>query len=322
MGVAEEGVLGGGGAAVGQGEHVVAGQQLGQPVGGDVAGQHGHPVAQVGLGGQLPHGGPAGPPQLAGDGERDAGHLAQGPQQHVDALVLADHAQGEQPRRPVVRRALGGRPARQVRREVGDRDPCGTEVGGQGGLLGAVHQDRVDASHQRVHQLPVAGTALVRQHVVGDHDRPRTGAGGAQQRQVRRDDRRDDVHDDHRVEAAQPASGAHPRVGPGPGQRPDGAREGRHVRRAAGHRLLARVQPGRVEVAPRHQRHVVAGLGQVVRQGGRVRRDAALVGVGGADHRHLQRRGPGVAGRGGHRRVRHRLGSGPPGRPAGPGSRS
>ena len=176
----------------------------------------------------------------------------------------------------------------------------GAELVGEPGLRVAVHENGVHAFEELLHQLAVAEVGLVRQHVVGDHHRARAGAaraalgraatdaGGAQQREVGGHDGGDDVDDDDDVEAAQPPPGAHPGVGTGPAQRADGARERLDVGRAPGHGLLTRVELRGVEVRPRHQRDVVAGLGQLVGQARRVGGDPALVGVGGADDRDLE----------------------------------
>ena len=88
----------------------------------------------------------------------------------------------------------------------------------------------------------------------------------------------DDVDDDDDVDVTQPAAGAHPRVGAGPREDAQGPREGLDVGAAAGNGLLPRVERRRVEVAPRHERHLVPGLGELVREGRRVGGDAALVG--------------------------------------------
>ena len=233
------------------------------------------------------------PPQLAGDGQAEAGHLAQG----VAAAGRRPCSRARCPgraaaagRRGRARSAAAAPPGRCGGRSATEHVPR-AELGGEAGLLVGVHQRRrrpgaaAPAISCRSPGWLSCGSTL---WAMSDGARAgpstrRARRRGAQQRQVRRDDGRDDVHDDDGVEVAQPAPGAHPGVGPGPGQRPHGAREGRRrpARRPAPPARPGRA--GRVEVAPRHERDVVAGLGQLVRQGGRVRGDAALVGVGGPD---------------------------------------
>ena len=194
------------------------------------------------------------------------------------------------------------------------------------------HDDRVDPLEEAAHQLPVAGPGLVRQDVVADDDRARPAAGGArrpadaggaQQGEVGGHHRGDDVDDDDDVDVAQPPAGAHPGVGTGPREHAQRPRERLDVGRAAGDRLLPGVEHRRVEVAPRHERDVVPGLGQLVRQRRRVRGDPALEGVRRPDDGDRQlgrrfRRAPGSRGHG----VRHRRGTARRGRRAARARRS
>ena len=100
MYMGEHDVRGGRVAAVGQGEHVVVGQQRRQRLGRHVAVTDLDPADQPRIIGELADDLSAGPPQLTGDRQRDVRHGAHGPQQHVDALVLADQTQGEQANGP------------------------------------------------------------------------------------------------------------------------------------------------------------------------------------------------------------------------------
>ncbi len=195
----------------------------------------------------------------------------------------------------------------------------------EAGLLVGVDHDGIHPLHERLDELARPGVALVRQHVVGDEDRARpvpgcraaAGASGAQQGQVGGDHGGDDVHDDDDVDVTQAATGAQPGVRARPGEHAQGARERLDVGGSAGHGLLAGIERARVEVAPRHEGDLVAGLAQLVREGRRVGRHPTLEGVRGADERDGER---GAA----RRRValRHRLAISPRGRRAGPGWRS
>ena len=143
--------------------------QLGDPVGGNVAGCTSTRPCEARVGGQLADPAAGIPPHLAGDGEAQVGHVAQGVDEQVDALVVAHDAEREQPRRAVrARGAAAGRAAGQVRRQVELAHVRGAELGGEAGLLVGVDDDGVDAAQERLHQLSVAGVALVRQHVVRD----------------------------------------------------------------------------------------------------------------------------------------------------------
>ena len=185
-----------------------------------------------------------------------SGHVAQGVDEQVDALVVAHDAEREQPRRAVVvgRAAGGGPPGRCGGRSAIEHVRAPSSAARRACSVG-VHDDGVDAAQQRLHQLPVAGVALVRQHVVRDEHDARAATGRACGRRRRRaaargapgTTARDDVHDDHDVDVAQPAPGAHPGVGPGPGQRPHGARERRRrpARRRAPPARPGRARPGR-----------------------------------------------------------------------------
>ena len=153
-------------------------------------------------------------------------------------------------------------------------------------------------AEERLHEPPVAGVALVREDVVGDDDRARPATGRstcgrrprrAEQGEVGGHDGGDDVDDDDDVDVTQPAAGAHPGVGAGPREHAQGPRERLDVGAAAGDGLLPRVERRRVEVAPRHERDLVPGLGELVREGRRVGGDAALVGVRRTDERDLER---------------------------------
>ncbi len=175
-------------------------------------------------------------------------------------------------------------------RQVGDRDPSGAEVVREAGLVGAVHEHRVDPREEQSHEAGVAGVRLEREDVVADDDRLRArdrvartpppagrpgpaASRGAQQREVGRHGRRDGVHDDDGVEPAQAAPDPHPAVGAGPAERPDRAREGRHlghVDSPARHRDVVTVQPRGVEVGPRDEDDVVPGVLQVVGEHRRV----------------------------------------------------
>ena len=202
--------------------------------------------------------------------------------------------------RAVVGRARGARPgaAGQVRRQVELPDVRGAELGREAGLLVGVDDDGVDPARRasmscRSPGWPSCGSTLCAMSTVRG-PRPgravvRADTGGAQEREVGGHDGGDDVDDDDDVDVAQPAAGAHPGVGARPGQHAQGAREGVDVGPAAGHRLLARVERRRVEVAPRHEGDLVPGIGELVRERRRVGGDPALVGVGGPDERDLER---------------------------------
>ncbi len=315
----QQGVLRRRGGAVGQRHDVVVRHELRDAFCRNVTGVHLDTAREARVGGQVADRAPGIPPQLAGDGEAQVGHVAQRVDEQVDALVVAHDAEREQARRAGVVGARQRGAAGQVGWEGELAHVLRAELGREPGLLVGVHDDGVDAAQERLHQLPVAGVPLVRQHVVRDEHAARavTGGGGApdagrtQQREVRGHDGRDDVHDDDDVDVAQPAPGAHPGVGARPRQHPQAAGKGLDVGRPAGHRLLAGVQRRGVEMAPRHERDVVPGIGQLVRQRRGVRGDAALVGVGGPDQRDLERGA-----------VRHRLSTSPRGRRAARGWRS
>ena len=164
----EQGVLRGRGRAVGQRDDVVVRHQLRDPFCGNVAGVHLDAALDARVGGQLADPAAGIPPHLAGDGEAQVGHVAQGVDEQVDALVVAHDAEREQPRRAVVVGAGQRRAAGQVRRQVELAHVLRAELGREAGLLVGVDDDGVDPAQQGLHQLPVAGVALVRQHVVRD----------------------------------------------------------------------------------------------------------------------------------------------------------
>ena len=147
--VAEDDVLRRRRRAVGQGEDVVVGEQRGQRVGGHVAVADLDPARERRVGREPADDAAVGAPDLAGDGQRHLGHRAHGAQQHVDALVLADEPEREQPGRAGPRAARDRVTARQVRRQVGDRHAARAEVVGDPGLVGAVHEHGVDAREEQ-----------------------------------------------------------------------------------------------------------------------------------------------------------------------------
>ena len=182
----------------------------------------------------------------------------------------------------------GGRSATETRAAPSSR--------GQRGLLGrCARARRRRGANSACISSRSPGWRLVRQHVVGDA-RSGRGAGRAPAPAARSSARCAGTTAGMTCtttiasKPAQPPPGPHPGVGAGPGQRPHGAREGsaRRARRRA--RPAHRGTAGRVQVAHDTSVDVVPGLGQLVREGRRVGRDAALVGVGGADDGDLQRR--------------------------------
>ncbi len=103
----------------------------------------------------------------------DAGHVTDGVDEEVHALVVADDAQGQDADGAVVAGtgvARLGRSARQVRREGELLDVAGTQHRGESRLVVGVDDHGVDPADERLHELPVAGAALVREDVVGDDD--------------------------------------------------------------------------------------------------------------------------------------------------------
>ena len=166
--------------------------------------------------------------------------------------------------RPLDRPAAG-----QVRRQVGDGDPAGSEVVSDPGLLGAVDQDGVDPSEHGADQLTVAQVRLVGQDVVADEHAAGSagpmcgglgsagvgsagvgsaGARAAQQGEVGGDDGGDDVDEHDRVEGPQASTGADPRVRAGPAQGPDRPGEGLGLGDPAGHVHVAVVERRREQV--------------------------------------------------------------------------
>ena len=280
---------------------------------------HLDPAVQPRVRGELAHAAPRLPPQLSRDGEAQVGDVAQGVDEEVDPLVVPHDAEGQEAGRAVVLRPGLGWAAGQVRGQVELAHVVRAERDGERGLVRGVDDDGIHPTQEGLHELAVTGVALVREDVVGDEDGPGTAAGrrGAahagrsQQREVGRGDRRDDVDDDDDVDVAQPAAGAHPGVRPGPREHPQGAGERLDVGGSPRDGLLTGVERRGVEVAPRDERDVVAGIRQLVGERGGVGGDASLERVGRADERDLERGA-----------VRHRLSTSRRGRRAAPGWRS
>ena len=160
METGQQGVLRGRRRAVGKGDDVVARQEPGDPVRGNVAAVHLDPAVEPRVGRQLADA-PAGiPPELARDGEADAGHVTDGVDEEVHALVVADDAQGQEADGAVAAGtglARLGWSSRQVRREGELLDVAGTQLRGESRLVVGVDDHGVDPADQGLHQLPVAG---------------------------------------------------------------------------------------------------------------------------------------------------------------------
>jgi hypothetical protein len=185
VGEGKQGVLGGGGLAVGQDEGVGRGEQGRDVGGGDVAGTQGHPGREAERGDQL-LGVFGAAPELACDGQRDVRRdLGQGLEQHVEALVGANDAEEQQAARrnrrgnhgsfwPIIFAGIGGGGGYggEVQGHLGHGDPGGGGQGaGLGGLSGGMNDGQVGGGQQCPCQRDVAGAALVREDVVADHGR-------------------------------------------------------------------------------------------------------------------------------------------------------
>ncbi len=166
VGEGEQRVLRGRAGAVGQHDGVVGGHELGDAGRGDVPFAQLHVPAHAGPRRELADPAAGSAPQLPGDGEPGVEaalvHLAQRLEQQVQALVLADDAQAEQPDAAVTRHPRTGltgqlRAAGQVRGQVGRHDAAGAVGVGQRGLRVGVDDDAVDGGEQPGHEQLVAG---------------------------------------------------------------------------------------------------------------------------------------------------------------------
>ncbi len=162
------------------------------------------------------------------------------------------------------------------------------EVGGRPREPFSMSKNRIGAAEQGAGEDDVAGPALVRKHVVADHDHVRAWRGRAAQAPHDGDvrghlDRREEGEHSEVTAAAQPPPGPQPAIRPAPGQQPPGQRIRLALRLL--NRLHARVKRRRVHRPPRLDHHVVPGGRQPVREFGRMPRAAALVRVRRPDQR-------------------------------------
>jgi hypothetical protein len=314
VGEREQDVLRCGRFPVGEHERVRGLEQGRDLAGRQVAGPERHPVRQAELGDQLLCA--AGPtPELPRNGQRDVGRRSgHGAQQHVEALVRPDDAEEQQAALLPAGVGLAGRENHrpfgemifiidggfrsanrdaeaggdwQVRRHPRHDDAqVRGEIPGLGGLRGGMHDHRVHLRKQGSDQRDVAGPALMRQHVVADHDGARAAGPAAetgQDRQVGRHLERRQQREDHQVGGPEPAPGSDPAVRAIPGQSAVGARVRRAFRDVEG--LPAGIEPPGVLGAPGLDDDVVARGGEPVREFGGVPRAASLVRVGRPDQR-------------------------------------
>ena len=247
----EQGVLRGGGGAVGQARRR-RGCAISSAIrsAGHVAGVHLDAALEARVGGQLADPAAGIPPHLAGDGEAQVGHVAQGVDEQVDALVVAHDAEREQPGRAVVLGAGRGGPPGRCGGRSSSRTCCAPSSAASRACSSewtttASTRRRSASISCRSPGWPSCGSTLC---AMSTRARPVAGRGGAadaggpQQGEVGGHDGGDDVHHDDDVDVTQPAAGAHPGVGAGPGEHAQGARE--RGRRRPSHRAPT-ARPGR-----------------------------------------------------------------------------
>ena len=198
--VPEQSVLRRGGAAVGEGQHVVVGEQRGEPVGRDIPAVDLDAVRSRGSSGEGLHGLACLPPHLTGHGEGRAGHLGEGPEEQVDALVLADDPERQSRVGPLCSgRSTGAPPGRCGGRSATETRSAPRSWASRAWAAECTSTESTRPSSARMRALSPGRVSCGRTLCAMTTDRgppptpsapPPADARGAQQREVRGDDGR------------------------------------------------------------------------------------------------------------------------------------